>query len=244
MRRRTLVALPVYNEESHILDVLDQVRRYSDEILMVDDGSSDRTPEILSTQTDLRIVAHEQNLGYGAAIRSAFDYAVDEGFDVLVTIDCDGQHEPRLIPELAAAVFLDGEPAVDIVSGSRYLEEFSDNSQPPEERWKINMEITQILNERLKLSLTDSFCGFKAYRVVSLSQFEITELGYALPLQLWAQAVAANLRIVEFPVPLVYLEEERSFGGSLDDAQRRMAYYQEVLKREMAALSLPCTPCC
>ena len=244
MRRRTLVALPVYNEESHILDVLDQVRRYSDEILVVDDGSSDRTPEILSTQTDLRIVTHEQNLGYGAAIRSAFDYAVDEGFDVLVTIDCDGQHEPRLIPELAAAVFPDGEPAVDIVSGSRCLEEFSDNSQPPEERWKINMEITQILNERLKLSLTDSFCGFKAYRVVSLSQFEITELGYALPLQLWAQAVAANLRIVEFPVPLVYLEEERSFGGSLDDAQRRMAYYQEVLKQEMAALSLPCTPCC
>ena len=129
MRRRTLVALPVYNEESHILDVLDEVRRYSDEILVVDDGSSDRTPEILSAQTDLRIVAHEYNLGYGAALRSAFDHAVDEGFDVLVTIDCDGQHEPRLIPELAAAVFPDDEPAVDIVSGSRYLVKFSDNSQ-------------------------------------------------------------------------------------------------------------------
>ena len=81
MRRRTLVALPVYNEESHILGVLDEVRKYSGEILVIDDGSSDRTPEILSSQTDLRIVTHERNLGYGAAIRSAFDHAVDESFD-------------------------------------------------------------------------------------------------------------------------------------------------------------------
>jgi len=55
-------------------------------------------------------------------------------------------------------------------------------------------------------------------------------------LQLWVQAAAFGLRIVEFPVPLVYLEEERSFGGSLDDGQRRLAYYQTVLDREIAAV--------
>ena len=239
--RRTLVALPVFNEESHILGVLDEVRKYSDDVLVIDDGSSDRTPELLSAQTDMRIITHEMNLGYGAALRSAFEHSVEEGFDVLVTIDCDGQHEPRLIPELASAVFPTDGPHVDIVSGSRYLKTFAGNTAPPEERRKINMEITQIINERLGLKLTDSFCGFKAYRVAALPQLDITELGYAMPLQLWAQVVAAGMRIVEFPVPLIYLEEERSFGGSLDDSRRRMAYYQEVLKREMAALSLPCT---
>jgi glycosyltransferase involved in cell wall biosynthesis len=238
---RILVALPVFNEESHILSVLNEVQKYSDDILVIDDGSSDRTPELLSTQTDLRIITHEKNLGYGAALRTAFEYSVDEEFDVLVTIDCDGQHEPRLIPELAVAVFPIGQPAIDIVSGSRYLKTFDGNSAPPEERRKINMQITQAINERLGLELTDSFCGFKAYRVTSLPQFDITELGYAMPLQLWAQVVAAGMRIVEFPVPLVYLEEERSFGGSLDDSRRRMAYYSEVLKREMTALSLPCS---
>lgn len=239
MPRRTLVALPVYNEERHILGVLDEVRKYSDDILVVDDGSTDRTPELLSRQTDLSIVTHKRNLGYGAALKSAFERAGEEGADVLVSIDCDGQHEPRLIPELAAQVFPADEPAVDVVSGSRYLETFPGNTKPPEERRRINQEITRILNDRLGLSLTDSFCGFKAYRVAALPQFSITELGYAMPLQLWAQAVAAGMRIVEFPVPLVYLEEERSFGGSLDDAQRRMAYYLQVLEREMAALSLP-----
>ncbi len=238
---RILVALPVFNEELHILGVLDEVRKYSGDILVVDDGSSDRTPELLSTQIDLRIITHEENLGYGAALRSAFVHSVEEGYDVLVTIDCDGQHEPRLIPELAAAVYPTGQSPVDIVSGSRYLKTFDGNSAPPEERRKINMDITQVINQRLGLELTDSFCGFKAYRVETLPQFDITELGYAMPLQLWAQAVAAGMRIVEFPVPLVYLEEERSFGGSLDDSRRRMAYYGEVLKREMTALSLPCS---
>jgi hypothetical protein len=101
------------------------------------------------------------------------------------------------------------------------------------------MRITQLLNDALGLHLTDAFCGFKAYRVSSLKVFDVTELGYAMPLQHWVQAVAAGLQIVEFPVPLVYLEEERSFGGSLDDAERRMRYYLEVLGRELCEHNLP-----
>lgn len=234
MPSRILTALPVYNEASHISPVLDEVRRYSGEILVVDDGSTDGTPEILATQTDLHVITHERNRGYGAALRSAFLFAVEQEYDVLVTIDCDGQHEPRLIPELAARVFPEEGPPVDIVSGSRYLQQFAGDSRPPEERRRINREITGMLNGRLGLDLTDAFCGFKAYRVEALRQFDITELGYAMPLQLWAQAVAAGLRIAEFPVPLIYLEEERSFGGSLDDGRRRLAYYKEVFEREMA----------
>ncbi|MCH8830528.1 MAG: glycosyltransferase family 2 protein [Planctomycetes bacterium] len=231
---RTLTALPVFNEAQHLEPVLREVRRYSDDILVIDDGSSDGTPELLATQTDLQILTHEENQGYGAALRSAFLFAVEQDYDVLVTIDCDGQHEPRLIPELAAAVFPDGEEPIDIVSGSRYLRSFDGDSIPPEERRRINMDITRLVNERLGLSLTDTFCGFKAYRVASLPQLEISELGYAMPLQLWVQAVNAGMRIVEFPVPLVYLEEERSFGGSLDDGVLRIAHYRNVLEREIS----------
>lgn len=240
---RLLTALPVFNEESHIEGVLAEVRRYSDDILVVDDGSSDRTPELLEKMTDINVITHEKNQGYGAALRSAFQYAVEQGYDVLVTIDCDGQHQPCLIPKLAAAIYpAEGEP-VDIVSGSRYLQDFAGDSLAPEDRRRINMTVTEIINEKLHLSLTDSFCGFKAYRVAVLPKFQITELGYAMPLQLWVQAVAAGMRIVEFPVPRVYLDEKRSFGGSLDDARRRMAYYEVVLEREMAEQAFPSAIC-
>src|SRR5580704_7657760 len=185
--RRCLTALPIYNEARHIPPVLEEVRRYSSDVLVVDDGSSDDTPKVLAATPGVRVVTHEQNLGYGAALRTAFDFALQNGYDVLVTIDCDGQHQPRLIPELAAAVFPPGEPPVDIVSGSRYLKTFDGNSRPPEERRKINVEITEMVNDRLGLDLTDAFCGFKAYRVETLKRFHITDTGYAMPLQLWAQ---------------------------------------------------------
>lgn len=224
-----LVALPVYNEQAHVADVLDRVRQFNSDILVVDDGSSDGTGAILDRRDDIQVVKHPKNLGYGAALRSAFAYAFAHDYDLLVTIDCDGQHQPELIPALAAAVT----NGVDIVSGSRYLQPLPGGSIPPEDRRRINATITREINQRLELSLTDAFCGFKAYRVSALRQFAITETGYAMPLQLWVQAVARGLEIREFAVPLVYLEEERSFGGSLDDARRRLAYYREVLDREI-----------
>jgi glycosyltransferase involved in cell wall biosynthesis len=237
MSQRILTALPVYNEEKHVDAVLNEVRQYADEILVVDDGSSDGTADLLAQQPDLRTVVHEKNQGYGAALVSAFDYAVREGFDVLVTIDCDGQHQPQMIPELASRIVEADD--IDMVSGSRYLKAFDGQSLPPEDRRAINMQITKWLNQRLGLNLTDAFCGFKAYRVPSLPDLNITDFGYAMPLELWVQAVAAEWKIVEHAVPLVYLEEERSFGGSLDDSQKRMAYYEQVLANAVAAVGRP-----
>jgi glycosyltransferase involved in cell wall biosynthesis len=248
MSLRILTALPVFNEEAHVVDVIAQVKKYSKEILVVDDGSSDGTADLLKSMRDIYVVRHEQNQGYGAALRTAFTYALSGQYDVLVTIDCDGQHQPALIPEMAAFVFDQEDRPADIVSGSRYLKQFPGASVPPIERRRINLQITEWLNHQFCLGLTDAFCGFKAYRVDSLARLRITELGYAMPLQLWVQAAAQKMKIVEFPVPLIYLEEERSFGGSLDIAAKRLAYYQEVLDREMASLQLTqtkkseCTP--
>src|SRR5262245_46505199 len=90
---RIVTAIPVYNEERHVLQVLDEVRRYSPDIVVNNDGSRDGTARLLAGQSDLNVITHPVNRGYGAALISAFNYAVAEGVDVLVTMDCDGQHE-------------------------------------------------------------------------------------------------------------------------------------------------------
>jgi dolichol-phosphate mannosyltransferase len=226
---RVLTALPVYNEASHVNPVLDEVVRYASDVLVVDDGSNDGTSELLAARRDVQRIRHDKNVGYGAALKTAFDYATSSPYDVLVTIDCDGQHEPQRIGQLVAAC-----RDADIVSGSRYLWNPQQANRAPAERRKINLQITHELNERLGLSLTDAFCGFKAYRTDALSQLKITEPGYGMPLELWVQAAYRGLKIVEIPVPLIYLDEERSFGGSLDDGQRRLGYYHQVLDRAIA----------
>jgi dolichol-phosphate mannosyltransferase len=201
---------------------------YCRDVLVVDDGSIDGTADLLAARDDIRVIRHPTNQGYGTALRSAFDFAVAGGYDVLATIDCDGQHQPQLIPTFVERCW-NGE--VDIVSGSRYLRRFPGDSDPPEERRRINRLITEELNRRLGLNLTDAFCGFKAYRVSALVRIELTEPGYAMPLELWAHAARLGLRIVELPVPLIYLDQQRSFGGALDDAETRLAAYRQVLER-------------
>jgi glycosyltransferase involved in cell wall biosynthesis len=229
---RFLTALPVYNEANHVNPVLDEVVRHAADVLVVDDGSADGTSALLTARNDLDVVRHDRNLGYGAALKTAFDYAIRFRYDVLVTIDCDGQHEPQRIGQLVAAC-----RDADVVSGSRYLRNESQAAGAPPERRKINKQITHELNHCLGLSLTDAFCGFKAYRVASLAELTITEPGYGMPLEFWVQAVHHGLRIVEVPVPLIYLEEARSFGGSLDDGRQRLEYYRQVLDRALAAVA-------
>ncbi|MCA9259912.1 MAG: glycosyltransferase family 2 protein [Planctomycetales bacterium] len=221
---RFLTALPVYNEVNHVDGVLDEVVRYAGDVLVVDDGSTDGTAARVASRKDVFMVTHEQNRGYGAALQTAFDFAIRHRYDVLVTIDCDGQHEPQRISDLAQAC-----QNVDIVSGSRYLDAQLSQGQAPADRRRINEQITEELNCRFGLKLTDAFCGFKAYRVQSLAELHISESGYAMPLELWVQAAFLGFRITERPTPLIYLEEERSFGGALDDPDKRLRYYHRVI---------------
>src|SRR5437899_8202532 len=223
---RFLTAIPVFNEARYLEDVLREVRKYSPRIVVVNDGSTDGTADLLAKQRDVEIITHPQNRGYGAALMSAFQYAIcRDDVDVLVTMDCDGQHEPSRIPVLLEAIH-----DADIVSGSRYLRDFRQNTLPtPEDRRYINQVITAELNQQFGLHLTDAFCGFKAYCRDALERLHITETGWGMPLQLWVQAARLGLRIKEVGVPRIYLDPTRAFGGVLNNAEERLAYYQRVI---------------
>jgi glycosyltransferase involved in cell wall biosynthesis len=221
---RILTAIPVYNEAAHVRQVLAEVRRYARNILVVNDGSTDGTAELLDAERDVLRVDHCRNRGYGAALVSAFQFALDHDYDVLVTMDCDGQHEPSRIPVLLEAI-----DDADIVSGSRYLRDFRQDTPAPTDRRFINATITKELNARYGFDLTDAFCGFKAYRREALAKLNITEHGWGMPLQLWVQAARQGLRVKEIGVPRLYLDPTRAFGGVMNDPTERLAYYRAVL---------------
>ncbi len=223
-----LAALPVYNEVNYLDDVLAEVARYAEDILVVDDGSTDGTTEKLATKDGIHVATHTQNRGYGAALKTAFQFAIDHNYEYLITLDCDGQHQPKRLPRFVSAC-----AGADIVSGSRYLKKYEGDSEPPSQRLFINRRITKELNELLGFSITDAFCGFKAYRVEALKLLDIQDDGYAMPLELWVQAAARRLRVIEVPVPLIYLDLSRSFGGALDESEKRLQYYNECIQKSV-----------
>lgn len=227
---KTLLAIPVYNEEKYVTRVLDEVRRYAREILVIDDGSTDQTPLLLARQP-VEVVRHAANRGYGQSMVDAFHWARCYGYEWLITMDCDEQHEPASLPDFYRAM---RDPQVDVVSGSRYLRCEATGDLPPSDRRAINATVTQLVNERLGLKLTDAFCGFKAYRVSAIKKLQLGEKGYAFPLQFWVQAAAQDLKIMEIPVRLIYKDPSRSFGGPLDDPQERLTHYRAVFEAEVA----------
>lgn len=222
--------MPVYNEAETVLGVLDCVRsHYGGEVIVVDDGSTDRTSQLLAERDDITLVAHPSNLGYGRALAEGFALARSRGIEHLVTMDCDGQHEPAHIPQFLAEVAQDG----DIISGSRYLPDSRVVGGAPAHRREINQRVTDEVNAETGWGLTDAFCGFKAYRVAALEGIRLAEPGYAMPLELWARAYAAGLDVREMPVERIYHDADRSFGEMLDDPERRFGYYMDVWQRTL-----------
>jgi len=220
------VLLPVYNEAATVGGVLDAVRRFFDgEIIVVDDGSTDDTPRVLAERSDLTVLHLDRNCGYGAALRIGFRVASHLEVGRLITMDCDGQHEPEHIPQFLSALSEGG----DIVSGSRYLPgSAAAGIVVPPERRALNRRMTAEINSHTGWGLTDAFCGFKAYRVAALDCIRLEESGYAMPLELWAKAWKCGHAVREIPVERIYCDHDRSFGAALDDPEARFAYYMEV----------------
>jgi len=233
---RLLIAIPVFNERKYVEHVLAKVRQFHDQILLVDDGSTDGTADYLASRvtpgSDIHLIRHAENRGYGQSLIDAFAWADARGYDWVITMDCDEQHEPERIPDFIRAIETD---RWDLISGSRYLAPSCEDDLPPVDRRSINTTITKVLNDLFGLGITDAFCGYKAQRVSSMKQLSLDEPGYAFPMQLWPRAVRHGLRITEIPVRLIYNDPTRHFGGLLDDAGVRLRHYMEVLRRELHA---------
>lgn len=239
----TLVVVPVYNEMPHLADVIRTIRLCWDgNILAVDDNSADNSLDLLKLFDSITALHNRKNAGAGGVLLQAFRFASERGYDNVITLDADGQHSPFLIKDFFAAI----QPhckrtcrcrrKADFVWGSRYLHGHKKLAKAFRARQEVNKVITARLNEVTGYSLTDAFCGFRAYRVKALDKLTLTETGYGMFMQMTLQAAAHGVSIKELPVPLVYLDDTRDFQGEFDNTQERLAYYHCVIDDECARL--------
>ena len=202
---KTILIIPAFNEEKAIGDVIEKSFQYVDDILVVDDGSKDNTYEIVKN-TDALIIRHETNLGKGVALRDAFNYI--KNYDIVVTIDGDGQHDPSEIPKLIKPI---KEAKADLVNGSRYLDGFDDDT--PAYR-RVGQRVLDIAtNITSGTSVTDSQSGFRAFKGDTIKYYRFRDTGFGIESEMLADASENNLKIIEVPITVRYDVENSSTKG-------------------------------
>jgi glycosyltransferase involved in cell wall biosynthesis len=196
--RRVLIVLPAYNEEDSIAAVLSEIRSHHPDVscLVVDDGSADATAEV-ARRVGVPVARLPFNLGVGGAMRLGFRYALEEGFDAVVQVDADGQHDPAAVPALLREL-----ADADIVVGARFA---GVGSYQATGLRRIAMRvIASVLSRTAKTTLTDATSGFKACgpRAIALFADHMPAEYLGDTVEALVIAARAGMRIVQVPVAM------------------------------------------
>jgi len=188
--------IPAYNEEKALADVIGKTLEHVDEVIVVDDGSSDKTSEV-AIGAGARVIKHSVNLGKGEALQSGFKAIGNDS--IIITIDGDGQHNPSEIPDLVRPIIEDG---ADLVNGSRYMNGPEENT--PAYR-RVGQKVLDIAtNISAGTKVTDSQSGFRAFSPKSKNVFRFKDTGFGIESEMLVDASEAGLKIVEVPITVRY----------------------------------------
>jgi glycosyltransferase involved in cell wall biosynthesis len=193
--KRIIIAIPAFNEEESIAEVIKKAKAFSPDVLVCDDGSSDKTSEV-AEKNGAHVIRNVRNRGYGRALTTLFQNAILMKADVVVTLDSDGQHDPDHIPRLLQPIL---ENKADLVIGSRFFND-EDMLNVPKYRKLGIKTITRFTQAACDDKITDATSGFRAYNVNSLSRLHLVENGMAISTEILLKANDCNLRIMEVPI--------------------------------------------
>ena len=192
------VGIPAFNEEKNIASIIQRLSQIADTVIVCNDGSTDNTAKIAEKMGAI-VITHQQNLGYGGAIRSLFLKARELDSDMLVTLDSDGQHRISDVLPIVDPIIKN---QADLVIGSRFLTE-NQEDMPKYREIGIKM-ITTLANTSLEESVTDSQSGFRAYSKNILSEITPSEKGMGVSNEILMKASKKNFKIIEVPIVVSY----------------------------------------
>ncbi len=210
------IIIPSYNAGEHISSLLTQLERFASkrDIIVVDDGSQDDTSSIVR-DWGVNLLAHKKNLGKGAALKTAFKKALNDGYDAVITIDADLQHPPELIPKLLAPL----ENGFDITVGNRLW----DTSKMPLERKVSNYLSTLATSILAGQRLSDSQCGFRAIRRWVIERADLKCDKYQHESEMLVEAARMGAKIAFIEMPTIY-NGNKSYFDPVADTARFIAF--------------------
>src|SRR5437667_3577510 len=211
-RHKIIAVMPAYNAESTLAATLADMPAGSvDEVILVDDGSKDRTVQV-AREMGLTVIQHSQNRGYGGNQKTCYRHALERGADVIVMIHPDYQYDSRVIPHAVGFIELG---ICDIVLGSRIRSrQAALAGGMPRYKYISNRFLTAFENVALGQNLGDFHSGFRVYRreVLERIPFERNSDDFVFDTQFLVQAVRFGFRLGDIPVPVRYFPEASSIN--------------------------------
>jgi len=204
------VMIPAYNEEASIRGVIEGIPRKIDgvdciEVLVIDDGSTDSTVQIAKDAAVDKIVSHFTNEGLGVAFRHGLEASLKRGADIIVSIDADGQFDPKDIPKLIKPILNN---KADFVTTSRFLNKSLEPDMPFIKKFG-NKILTKIINIITKQNFTDTQCGFRAYS--KKAALKLNTFGdFTYTQEVFINLVEKKLRIKEIALKVIYKIDRKS----------------------------------
>ena len=206
----TYIVIPVFNEEKNIQTTLEDLKQYDYTIVIVDDGSKDNTVKIVEGMS-IKVLKHKVNRGQGAALQTGTTYAVEQGADIIVHFDGDGQFLAKEIKDLIEPIKFED---LDITLGSRFLG--ANKGMPWLKKYLIH-PISRIINTILTgIKLTDVHCGFRALSKQAAQQICITQDGMSHGTEIISQIKRYRLKYREVPITVIYKEFGQGIKGGFN----------------------------
>lgn len=207
---KVVCVIPAYNEEKNIGQVIDSVKEFVDDVVVVDDGSSDNTSKIVS-KNGATLLRHLINRGQGAALQTGNEYALAHSADIVVHFDADGQFSAAEIGEMIKPIVAEG---YDVVLGSRFLGK--KNNMPFLKRYLI-IPLARLINFLLfAVNLSDPQSGFRALNKQAIRKITIEQSGWAHCSEILDKVKTNKLKVKEVPITVTYSKFGRNLGSGLE----------------------------
>lgn len=200
LRKNKICAIiPFYNEQDFIVEVVKRTLQYVDLVIAVDDGSTDKSLNLIKGIENVEILMLDKNYGKGAALKAGFSLATELGFETFITLDADLQHDPNKILD-----FIDALKKCDIVIGNR----MSNIKNMPLHRVLSNYITSFLLSLRTGTWIKDSQCGFRAYKNKVIQKISIHSSGYEAESEIIIRCAKKKFTIEFVDIPTIYGNEK------------------------------------